>query len=762
MEISDELQLIISSAFINAKKKGHEFLTPEHLLLSSLDYVQANLIIEACSADREKLKSDLEEYLQKNIPVVPGKEPAQTIGLQEVLERSFYHVENSSNKLFDVGALLVAIFDQEQSFGSYYLRKSGISRYNLLCAVSDMSDSKESDEDDDELELDSQERSDESKKTPLLKYSQNLTELARQHKLEPFVGREEILERVLLVLSRRMKNNPILLGEPGVGKTAIAEGLAQRLVKNDVPELLYGYEIFSVDMGAMLAGAKYRGDFEERLKQVLAEVEKKEKIILFIDEIHSIVGAGAVAGGSIDASNLIKPVVSRGKVRCFGATTFDDYKKFFEKDRALVRRFQTITVPEPENDELMNILNGLKDKYEKHHKVKYDQEALSHAVDLSNKYIKDRKQPDKVIDIIDEAGAYLRLNSFLSKNNAALKLSNPYVVTTSVIENVVSRMTKIPMQEVSKKEKDNLKHLETALRFEIYGQDPAVSEVVKAIKMSRAGFRLPDKPVSSFLFVGPTGVGKTELAKQLSRHLNIELLRFDMSEYQEKHSVARLIGSPPGYVGYEEGGLLTDAIRNNPNCVLLLDEIEKAHKDIFNILLQIMDYATLTDTMGKKVDFRNVILIMTSNAGATDLVKNSIGFLGQMGNTSALSKAVEKSFTPEFRNRLDSVVEFKHLEEKVILDIVNKEIMKFDDVLKDKDILLEVSEEAKHLIAREGYNREFGARNISRIISRELKDNLVDEVLFGKLSKKGGKVFVDVNAGKIKIEVLGGKVAVPK
>jgi ATP-dependent Clp protease ATP-binding subunit ClpA len=760
MEISDELQLIISSAFINAKKKGHEYLTPEHLLLSSLDYVQANLIVEACDADREKLKSDLEDYLQKNIPIVQNKEPVQTVGLQEVLERAFYHVENSSNKLFDVGALLVSIFDQEQSFGSYYMRKAGISRYNLLCSVSDIGDGRDDEDDDVEPEADFNDRNEETKKSPLAKYAQNLTELARHHKLEPFVGREDILERVLLVLSRRMKNNPILLGEPGVGKTAIAEGLAQRLVTNDVPELLHGYEIYSVDMGAMLAGAKYRGDFEERLKQVLAEVEKKEKIILFIDEIHSIVGAGAVAGGSIDASNLIKPVVSRGRVRCFGATTYDDYKKFFEKDRALVRRFQTINVPEPEKDELMRILTGLKEKYEKHHKVKYEEDALRHAVDLSDKYIKDRKQPDKVIDIIDEAGAYLRLNSFLSRNNKALRLKNPYVVTTGVVESVVSRMTKIPMQEVSRKEKDSLKHLEASLKFEIFGQDGAVGEVVKAIKMSRAGFRLPDKPVASFLFVGPTGVGKTELAKQLSRHLNIELIRFDMSEYQEKHSVARLIGSPPGYVGYEEGGLLTDAVRNNPNCVLLLDEIEKAHKDIFNILLQIMDYANLTDTLGKKIDFRNVILIMTSNAGASDLTKTSIGFLGEGGNTSAVSNAVEKTFTPEFRNRLDSIIEFNHLEERIILDVVNKELIRFDDMLKDKEIILEVSEEAKHFIAREGYSREFGARNIGRIVSKELKDKLVDEVLFGKLSKKGGRVVVDVDGGKITIKVAGGMVPV--
>lgn len=760
MEISDELQLIISSAFINAKNKGHEFLTPEHLLLASLDYVQANLIIESCNADREILKKNLEKYLANNIPVVKNKEPVQTIGLQEVLEKAFFHVETSSNKWLDVGALLVSIFDQEQSFASYYLRNAGISRYNLLCAVSDLTDTEKEEKEEREEDKNIMGQFNKKSKSMLQQFSVNLTELAKRNKLEPFVGRDDILERVLLVLSRRMKNNPILLGEPGVGKTAIAEGLAQRIIEKDVPELLLGYEIYSLDMGAMLAGAKYRGDFEERLKHVLAEAEKKEKIILFIDEIHTIVGAGAVAGGAIDASNLIKPVVSRGKVRCLGATTFEDYKKHFEKDRALVRRFQTITVPEPGTEELMNILNGLKEKYEEHHMVKYESDALSYAVELSDKYIKDRKQPDKVIDIIDEAGAYLRLNAYLSKKNASLSVKNPYLVTKSVIENVVSRITKIPMHDFSKKEKDNLKHLETSLRFEIYGQDQAIGKVAQAIKVSKAGFRLPDKPVASFLFVGPTGVGKTELAKQLARHLNVELLRFDMSEYQEKHSVARFIGSPPGYVGYEEGGLLTDAVRNNPNCVLLLDEIEKAHKDIYNLLLQVMDYATLTDTAGKKIDFRNVLLIMTSNAGAAELTKSSIGFLEGIDNSSALTIAVEKVFTPEFRNRLDSIVEFNHLDEKIILDIVDKEIMKFDDILKQKNILLEVSEEAKQFIAKEGYSKEFGARNISRIIGREFKDRLVDEVLFGKLSKSGGKVRVGMEADKIALDIVGGKVIV--
>lgn len=750
MDISDELQLIISNAFINAKKSRHEYLTPEHLLVASLDYTKAAALLEGCEADLSMLRNDLANYLEHYIPQVDSGDPIQTIGLQEVLERAFFHVESSSAELLDVGDLFVSVLEQEDSFGAYYLKKSGITRYKLMCALTDLTTAEESDARPEISveEVGTKKESSESDDSVLSSYSINLTQQAREGELEPFVGREEILNRVVLVLARKLKNNPVLVGESGVGKTAIAEGLAQRIVRNQVPKALKDFEIFSLDMGLILAGAKYRGDFEERLKQVLNELQKREKVILFIDEIHTVVGAGAVSGGSIDASNLIKPAVSKGNLRCMGATTYDEFKKFFTKDKALARRFQMIDVVEPDEQETFTIVQGIKERFEKYHNVCYTEDAIKEAITLTNQYLKESHQPDKTIDLIDEAGAYLKLEN----EKQGMNTIDSRTVTSTVIEKIVAKIARIPEAKVSSSEQDKLRVLQSELKERIFGQDEAVDTVVQSIKKARAGFRDKDKPISSFLFVGPTGVGKTELTRQLADILGLELIRFDMSEYQEKHSVARLIGSPPGYVGYEEGGLLTDSIRKTPHAVLLLDEIEKAHPDIYNVLLQITDYATLTDTTGRKADFRNVVLIMTSNAGARDLGRSSMGFGDRVIKTDAVNKAVENVFSPEFRNRLDKIINFHPLGHREVLDIVEKEVVRFTALLEEKGISFSISQKAKEHLARQGYSQEFGARNIARIFDEEVKSYFVDQVLFGAL-QSGGEARVTLKGGKISIQV---------
>lgn len=750
MDISDELQLIISNAFISAKKSRHEYLTPEHLLIASLDYTKAGQLLEGCEGDLTMLKSDLVNYLEHYVPQIETGDPIQTIGLQEVLERAFFHVESSSAELLDVGDLFISVLEQEDSFGAYYLKKSGITRYKLMCTLSDIS-SEDEDEDEGENLADVGTVRNEKEPTDdsvLASYSSNLTQMARDNQLEPFVGREEILERVILVLARKLKNNPVLVGESGVGKTALAEGLAQRIVKNQIPGVLKNFEIYSLDMGLILAGAKYRGDFEERLKQVLAELQKREKVILFIDEIHTVVGAGAVSGGSIDASNLIKPAISKGNLRCMGATTYDEFKKFFTKDKALARRFQMIDVVEPDADETFNIVQGIKERFEKYHNVCYTEAAIKEAISLSNQYLKESHQPDKTIDLIDEAGAYVKLEN----EKKGLSSIDSRTVNAQIIEKIIAKLARIPESKVSNSEQDKLRNLQSELKKRIFGQMDAVNAVVQSIKTARAGFRDKDKPISSFLFVGPTGVGKTELTKQLADLMGLELIRFDMSEYQEKHSVARLIGSPPGYVGYEEGGLLTDSIRKSPHSILLLDEIEKAHPDIYNVLLQITDYATLTDTSGRKADFRNVVLIMTSNAGARDLGRSSIGFGDSLIKNNAVSKAVETVFSPEFRNRLDQIITFSPLGRAEILHIVDKEVERFSLLLKEKSIKFSITQKAKEYIADVGFSPEFGARNISRIFDDEVKNFFVDEVLFGSLNK-GGEAKVVMKGGKISMQV---------
>ncbi len=790
MKISEDVQSAINAAYLDAKERGNEYLTPEHILYATLFFDSSRRILEECGVEIEVVKGEIEEYLDGKVPKVESEEPIQTLGFQEVIERAIFHTESSAKELVDLGDLLVSIFDEDDSYGSYFLQKYGVTRYTLLVTISHggiLEGAKGEEqpgfqESPNEAEQES-EGGDKKRKKILELYTRDLVRAAGKGELEPLVGRSEVLERTVQVLCRRLKNNPVLVGEAGVGKTAIAEGLAARLAENDVPEILKDYRLISLDLGGMLAGTKYRGDFEERMKQVLAELEKESKIILFIDEIHTIVGAGAVSGGSMDASNLLKPVLGTGKIRCIGATTYDEFKKYFDKDRALSRRFQKIEIEEPTRGETVEILKGIKTRYEEYHRVAYSEGAIESTVDLSTQYINDRYQPDKAIDVLDEAGAYVHMLKYrgrpapedpgeiseeaVAESNGAeaeveseggseetVEEEEAFSVDEHIIERVVAKIAKVPMRQVSAHEAERLRDLETDIKHHVFGQEHAVETVAKAVKRSRAGFKTADKPVANLLFVGPTGVGKTELARRLSDVLGVELIRFDMSEYQEKHTVSRLVGSPPGYVGYEEGGLLTDAIRKQPHAVLLLDEIEKAHQDIYNVLLQIMDYATLTDNSGRRADFRNVVLIMTSNAGARELDKALIGFGERSVTEGAIHDAVQRIFSPEFRNRLDKVVTFSKLPEEIVLQIVDKELREFEGQLSDKKVELEVTEAARLWFAQNGYSAEFGARNISRLIQEHIKDYFVDAVLFGEL-QSGGKAIVDESGGEITIKSYG-------
>ncbi|MCF7913730.1 MAG: AAA family ATPase [Spirochaetaceae bacterium] len=831
MKISDDVQGVINAAYLEAKERRNEYLTPEHILYAALFFENVQQLIDGCGADSGTIKRDVEEYLGTHIPIVENEEPIQTIGVQEVIEQAIFHTEHSSKDVVDLGDLMVSLFDQEESFGAYFLQNAGVSRYKLLRIIShggifaeseiDGEDELYSEDNDEELDesdtedgFEPEELSDgqdsaahtkgRRRKTALQRFTRELTQASEKGELENLIGREGVVERTIQVLCRRLKNNPVLVGEAGVGKTAIAEGLAARIAEDRVPKTLKGYKLYSLDLGGMLAGTKYRGDFEERMKQVLKELETEQRVILFIDEIHSIVGAGAVSGGAMDASNLLKPAISSGSIRCVGATTYDEFKKFFDKDRALSRRFQKIEVQETSRDETLEILKGIRGRYEEYHGVKYEDSALEAIVDLSDQYINDRYLPDKAIDVLDEAGAYTQMLTFQRQLGIPLEpvqldtsdQSSPseqsevdsaehaeatpteatpaehteasegadedghsevqeaapaIVIDEHLIERVVSKIARIPEKRVSTHETEQLQYLDENLKKQVYGQDQAVDTVAKAVKRSRAGFGKADRPVANLLFVGPTGVGKTELARQLAETMGVELLRFDMSEYQEKHTVSRLVGSPPGYVGYEEGGLLTDAIRKQPHAVLLLDEVEKAHQDIFNILLQIMDYATLTDNSGRHADFRNIVLIMTSNAGARDLDKPMIGFGEKRVSEGAIRDAVDRLFSPEFRNRLDKVVTFNRLPNEVVLQIVDKELREFSLQLEEKQVQLEVTDAARQWFADNGYSAEFGARNIARLIQEKIKDYFVDEVLFGKL-QNGGKAMVDVREGEIHID----------
>ncbi|MCU0580895.1 MAG: ATP-dependent Clp protease ATP-binding subunit ClpA [Syntrophales bacterium] len=754
MKISETLNQIIMAAYAEANIRHHEYITPEHLLYAALFFEEGVEIIENCGGDPQHLKSLLDRHLQETQVAVGDRKVVQSAGFQNILERAVWHSTSSQKEVLELGDVMVSLFDEKESYAAFYLRKEGMTKLILLNYISHgvsvfpiaTAENEQRDEGEGGDESGHMDReAGENPSKLLASFTTELTEKASKGELDPVIGREEILERTLQVLCRRLKNNPIHVGDPGVGKTAITEGLAQLVAQGKVPKKLMGSKIYALDMGAMLAGTRYRGDFEERMKRVLAELQKQKKVILFIDEIHNIVGAGAVSGGSMDASNILKPALSVGKLRCIGSTTYDEYRKYFEKDGALSRRFQKIEIPEPTVGQTGDILHGLRDKYETYHHVVYTEDAFQAAAELSSRYINDRRLPDKAIDVIDEAGA---LASMRRGNDDEFCL-----ISREEIEAVVAKMARIPEKNVSSSDVEKLLNLESDLKSRIFGQDEAVEKVVDAIKRSRAGFREPQKPIASLLFVGPTGVGKTELARQLADLMGIPLHRYDMGEYQEKHSVAKLVGAPPGYVGYEEGGLLTEAIRKTPYAVLLLDEIEKAHEDIFNALLQVMDYATLTDNTGKKADFRNVIILMTSNAGAREIGRQIIGFEGKPVDRKAVFDAVERIFSPEFRNRLDGVVNFNGLTDTEILRIVNKAIDDFRCQLEEKLVRLDVTEACSAWLAKKGYSHEFGAREIGRLIQDKIKKFFVDEVLFGKL-KSGGLAVADIENDDVVIRVV--------
>jgi ATP-dependent Clp protease ATP-binding subunit ClpA len=840
--MSRHAQAIINGAYTEARLRRHEYLTPEHILYAALNFEEVKGVLNACGANVNQLKNGMESYFEEKIPI-NDKEPTQTVGFHSVLERAVIQSRSSQREILDVADILVSLYDEEQNFCGYYLRKSGVKRLELLKTLSHGT------EGDDlsalnfirsgvnmggasgPVETEEETRQKAQKKSALDRFATELTALARSGRLDPVIGRVDEIERTIQVLCRRTKNNPVHVGDSGVGKTAITEGLAQLIAGGKVPPSLQNCSIYSLDMGALVAGTRYRGDFEARVKIVIDEILKKERAILFIDEIHMMVGAGAASGGSMDASNLLKPALAGGRLRCIGSTTHEEYNKYIEKDRALSRRFQKIDIGEPSEEDAVKILQGIKAKYEDYHKVVYTLEALEAAVGLSAQYLTERRLPDKAIDVIDEAGAFARIgvwkkqeeqkdlksrtlaseeaeniiakavssgdaagaNNWDKIRHAQAALTSecdyscpenddelfvedyvsrhleseipaesydteqdtvPITIDLAQIETVVARIARIPEKKVCETERDKLLCLEENLKTRVFGQDEAVKTVVRAVKQSRAGFRSPTKPIANFLFAGPTGVGKTELSRSLADLLGVPVLRFDMSEYQEKHTVSRLIGSPPGYVGYEEGGLLTDAVRKQPRCVLLLDEIEKAHGDIFNLLLQIMDYATLTDNNGRKADFRNAVLIMTSNAGARDIGKTLIGFgEREVGHESAVNDAVEKIFTPEFRGRIDAVVRFGHLSEEVMVSIVEKELDAFKQQLAEKNVTIAVSETCVKQLAKEGYSKESGARNVSRLIEDKIKSFFVDEVLFGRLSG-GGSAELDWEDGEYKFVVV--------
>jgi ATP-dependent Clp protease ATP-binding subunit ClpA len=772
MEVSRELNAILLAAWNEAETRGHEYLTPEHVLYASLAFDRGKGIVLGCGGNLRRLGRELERFLKDRIPVVEGAKPVQSAGFQAVMERALLHTVSAEKKTVEIDDVLVAIFDEKESFAAHFLAREGIDRLTLLSYVSHgttaisgaeagegVGGAEDEDIDGEEAAAGTEDAeagedaaeaeggagvAGQADEKVLAAFTAELTRKARDGKLDPLVGREEILQRTIQVLCRRLKNNPIHVGEPGVGKTAITEGLAQLIADGKVPKALRDHRIFALDMGALLAGTRFRGDFEERLKRVIRALERQGRAILFIDEIHTVVGAGSVTGGSMDASNILKPVLASGEVRCIGSTTHEDYRKFFDKDRALSRRFQKIEVPEPTTEEAHRILLGLRDRYERYHGVRFTDEALKAAAELSARFINDRHLPDKAIDVIDEAGAWVKVYGASAAEPPAADASvEPPLVDVGAIEKVVARIARVPEASVSSGERERLRNLEAEIKAQLFGQDQAVDTVVKAIRKSRAGFGEPDKPVASLLFVGPTGVGKTELARQLARTLAVPLLRFDMSEYQERHTVSRLVGAPPGYVGYDEGGLLTEAIRTQPHAVLLLDEIEKAHPDIFNMLLQVMDYATLTDNTGRRADFRNVVLIMTSNAGARELGKAMVGFGDRTVQGEAVLDAVERTFSPEFRNRLDGVVRFNDLDHAVVLDIVGKAIREFQAELAAKNVTLEVTDRCRAWLADKGYSKAFGAREVNRLVAAKIKDFFVDEILFGRLAG-GGRAMADL------------------
>ncbi len=754
--LSKDLEITLNLAFKGARSKRHEFMTVEHLLLALIDNESAANVLRACGADLGQLRKELIEFVDSTTPLIPEddaeRETQPTLGFQRVLQRAVFHVQSSGKQEVTGANVLVAIFSEQESQAVYYLKQQSIARIDVVNYIthgihkvagqSDHgNDSAQEQHEDDAIGGESPGQS------PLESFAANLNEQAMQGRIDPLVGREYEVERVSQILSRRRKNNPLLVGESGVGKTAIAEGLAKRVVDGNVPEALADSVVYSLDMGALLAGTKYRGDFEKRFKGLLGELKKQKNAILFIDEIHTIIGAGAASGGVMDASNLLKPMLSSGELRCMGSTTYQEYRGVFEKDRALSRRFQKVDVKEPSVDETYQILKGLKSRFEKHHGLRYTDPALRTAAELSERYINERFLPDKAIDVIDEAGAYQQLQP-PSKRKKTVGVSD--------IEAVVAKIAQIPPKSVSSSDKDQLRKLDDNLKMTVFGQDEAIDTLSTSIKLSRAGLGSAEKPIGSFLFAGPTGVGKTEVTRQLAKCLGVELIRFDMSEYMERHTVSRLIGAPPGYVGFDQGGLLTDAVTKHPHSVVLLDEIEKAHPEVFNLLLQVMDHGTLTDNNGRKADFRNVILVMTTNAGAEDMSRPSIGFTRQ-DHTLDGKEAIKKSFTPEFRNRLDAVVQFGALSMEVIKTVVDKFLVELQSQLDDKKVTLNVSDDARRWLAEHGYDEKMGARPMARLIQEKVKKPLAEAVLFGELSEGGGSVHVDVNPDKdeLLVEVDG-------
>ena len=737
MKINEELDHIFRAAYTEAKLRSHEYLTPEHILFASLFFESSSEIIRSCGGDVKGLQAKLEDFFATKIPKTAKEmDPVQSASFQNVIERAVWHTTSAQKGELDIGDVLISIFDERESYAAFFLHREGLSRLDLLNYISHGISAAPREKPQIGVP-DKKDGPSQKDAKVLAAYTTELVQKAKLGEIDPLIGREDIIERTTQILCRRYKNNPIHVGEAGVGKTAITEGLAQMIADGKVPKPLKDAKIYALDMGALLAGTRFRGDFEDRLKKVLAELQKVKSAVLFIDEIHTIVGAGSASGGAMDASNILKPVLTSGKIRCIGSTTYEEYRKFFDKDRALSRRFQPVDISEPTIDETHKILQGLREKYETFHQVVYTDDALRVAAELSGKHINDRHLPDKAIDVLDEAGARTRL---YREDECSTITITPYD-----IEKIVAKIARIPEQSVSSSESLRLRDLESALKSHIFGQDSAIDLVVQAIRRSRAGFGDPCKPVASLLFAGPTGVGKTELARQLAAIMGVPLHRYDMSEYQEKHTVSRLVGAPPGYVGFEEGGLLTETIRKSPHSVLLLDEIEKAHPDIFNTLLQVMDYATLTDNNGRKADFRNVIIIMTSNAGARDIGRVEIGFGERRISRKAVSDAVKKFFSPEFRNRLDATVTFNNLTKDAVVDIVKKQIREFQERLGPKKVTLDVTPAALNWLAEKGYSDEFGAREVGRLIQDKIKDFFVNEVLFGKLVN-GGSVVADVGA----------------
>ena len=740
-----ELEQTLNSLFAEAREQRYEFMTIEHLLFALLNNNSATAVLSACGANLNSLHDDLIKFIQKNSTIINDideRDTQPTIGFQRVLQRAVFNVQSSGKQEVSGENVLVAIFGERESHAVYFLNRQSITKLDITNYISHGIANINEDDETDIDEIDDESCQDKPEANLLNSFAVNLNEKAIEGKIDPLIGRQTEIQRTIQVLCRRRKNNPLYVGEAGVGKTAIAEGLAKLIVDGEVPDVLMDSVIFALDLGALLAGTKYRGDFEKRLKSVIAELNKRPNLILFIDEIHTIIGAGATSGGVMDASNIIKPVLASGELKCIGSTTYQEYRGVFEKDHALARRFQKIDVAEPSIDETVKILEGLKSRFEEHHKIKYTRQALKTAAELTERYINDRQLPDKAIDVIDEAGAAQKLLPE-SKRKKTIGVND--------IENIVAKIARIPPKTVSNSDKDVIKNLERNLKMVVFGQDEAISMLSNTIKMSRSGLGNTQKPIGNFLFAGPTGVGKTEVTRQLAMQMGVELVRFDMSEYMERHTVSRLIGAPPGYVGFDQGGLLTDAINKKPHCVLLLDEIEKANPDVFNLMLQIFDHGTLTDTNGRKTDFRNVIIVMTTNAGADRISRASVGFTPQ-DHSSDVTESIKKMFNPEFRNRLDAIIHFNPLDKKTISSVVGKFLIELETQLDDKKVTIEITEDAREWLADNGYDKVMGARPMSRLIQKIIKRPLAEELLFGKLMH-GGHVVASLENNSIKVEI---------